>query len=170
VALNKKITELSLLTAVGIIFFTVETVLPNPVPFFRLGLANIVTIIVIKRWGVMNAVLVLFLRIILGSLVTGKIFTPLFIMSVAGGSASLVIMFLLIKYFPEKVSLVGVSVAGASVHNIVQLYIANCLFIKSVYIISILPVFLFTSVFSGALVGILTIYSLRIIGQKIKNY
>lgn len=53
----KKMTVLSLYTAVALILFVVESVIPMPVPlpFVKLGLANIITLIVLVCYSPKDA-------------------------------------------------------------------------------------------------------------------
>jgi len=161
--LTKKTTELAVLTAISTIIFTIESLIPSPVPMIRIGLANVITLIVLQSWGVSEALTVMILRIFLGSLLTGRLFSPLFVMSITGGIASTFVMAILIKYFQKSVSLVGASIAGAAVHNIVQIYTANLLFIKNIGTTSILPLFIFSSIITGTVVGLSAIYSLKVV-------
>jgi len=161
--LTKKTTELAVLTAISTIIFTIESLIPSPFPIIRIGLANVITLIVLQSWGMREALTVVIIRILLGSLLTGRLLSPLFVMSITGGIASTLVMTLLIKYFQRSVSLIGTSIAGAAVHNIVQMYTASRLFIKSIEVTSILPLFIFSSIITGAIVGIVAVYSLKII-------
>lgn len=71
----KKMTVLSLYTAVALILFVVESVIPMPVPlpFVKLGLANIITLIVLVCYSPKDAFLVLMLRIFLASVFTDRL-------------------------------------------------------------------------------------------------
>lgn len=81
----KKMTVLSLYTAVALILFVVESVIPMPVPlpFVKLGLANIITLIVLVCYSPKDAFLVLMLRIFLASVFYGQIVYLVY--SIAGG-------------------------------------------------------------------------------------
>ena len=64
----KKMTVLSLYTAVALILFVVESAIPMPVPlpFVKLGLANIITLIVLVCYSPKDAFLVLMLLVVKG--------------------------------------------------------------------------------------------------------
>lgn len=81
----KKMTVLSLYTAVALILFVVESAIPMPVPlpFVKLGLANIITLIVLVCYSPKDAFLVLMLRIFLASVFYGQIVYLVY--SMAGG-------------------------------------------------------------------------------------
>lgn len=78
-------TVLSLYTAAALILFVVESVIPMPVPlpFVKLGLANIITLIVLVCYSPKDAFLVLMLRIFLASVFYGQIVYLVY--SMAGG-------------------------------------------------------------------------------------
>ena len=82
---TKKLTKLALLTAVALMLFTVEAQLPPPLPIpgVKLGLANIVTVYVLFRFGARDALAVLLARVLLGSIFAGAAITLLF--SLGGG-------------------------------------------------------------------------------------
>jgi len=81
----KKITLLSLYTALALIIFTVESALPalTPLPFIKLGLANVVTLIVLVLYSWKDALIVLFLRIFLASVFAGQMVYMIY--SLCGG-------------------------------------------------------------------------------------
>ena len=63
----RKLTVLSLMTALSLMIFFVESLLPSPVPIpgIKLGLSNIVTLILLNRYGARDALPVLLCRILL---------------------------------------------------------------------------------------------------------
>ena len=71
---NKKLTVLSLLTAVALIIFIVEAQIPAlvPIPGVKLGLANIITIFTVWVIGPRDAIAVLLARIFLGAVLDRK--------------------------------------------------------------------------------------------------
>ena len=68
-----KLTELALLTASALILYVVELQLPVlvPIPGAKLGLANIVTVYAVYRYRPGEVLLVVLVRIFLGSLFGG---------------------------------------------------------------------------------------------------
>ena len=83
--LVKKITLLSLYTALALIIFIVESALPAlaPLPFIKLGLANVVTLIVLVLYSPKDAFIVFILRIVLASVFAGQIVYMIY--SLCGG-------------------------------------------------------------------------------------
>ena len=120
---TRKITLLSLCVSVAMILSYVEFLLPpiwSAVPGIKLGLANIMIIFVLFRFGSADAALVSVLRLVLSSLLFGSVMT--FAYSAAGAILSLSVMVILKKcgFF----STVGVSIGGGVFHNLGQVLMA----------------------------------------------
>ena len=139
------------------ILFTLESYVPSPVPWIRLGLANIVSILALKWWGMKEAMLILLLRVVLGSLLAGKFLQPVFIISLSGGIAATITMGMLIRLEKKVFSLIGVSILGALSKNIVQMLVAYFLYIRQIEILTLLPLFLFSSLITGFIIGFFAI-------------
>ncbi len=75
----KKLTLLSMLSAIALTIFMVEAQIPPllPIPGIKLGLANIVTVFAVFALGPKEAAAVLFIRIFLGAVFAGN-FTTIF--------------------------------------------------------------------------------------------
>jgi heptaprenyl diphosphate synthase len=151
-ASTRHLVLLSMLSACGLIFFVFESFLPL-LPWLRPGLGNVATVLALMIFGFGDAVKVTLLRIILGALVLGRLFTPVFLFALSGGIASVLIMALVIRYTKQVFGPVGISVLGAVAHNMVQLFVAYLLFVKSMEIFIFIPVFLAAGVITGAAVG-----------------
>ena len=75
--------------ALAVALSLVDASLPTPLPGLKPGLANIVTLVVLMRFGMGAAVSVSLLRLVATGLVLGSLFTPGFFLSLAGGISSL---------------------------------------------------------------------------------
>ncbi|MBA7584170.1 hypothetical protein ES708_26123 [subsurface metagenome] len=146
---------LSMLASCGLILFVFESFLPV-LPWFRPGLGNIATILALMFFGFGDALKVTLLRVFLGALVLGRLFSPIFIFALFGGIASTLVMALAMKRTGNVFSPVGISVLGAFVHNIVQLYLAYLLFVKSTEIFIFIPVFTIAAVVTGIITGLIS--------------
>ncbi len=82
---TKKLTELSLLTAVALIIFVVELQIPNPIPIpgAKLGLANIISVYAVYQYRAREVFLIVVVRILLGAFFSGNMMALLY--SLAGG-------------------------------------------------------------------------------------
>ena len=119
-----------------------------PLPGVKLGLANIVTLIALYLLGAKSAFAILILRCVLGAVFGGGITGLLF--SLTGGMLSMSVM-ALCKNAPI-LSVYGISILGAAVHNIGQILAAMVL-MNSVYIGMYLPYLLVVALFTGFATG-----------------
>ncbi|HMV16600.1 MAG TPA: Gx transporter family protein [Zoogloea sp.] len=78
--------------AAAIVLTVAEAAIPLPLPGVKPGLANIITLVVLARWGWRDAAWVAILRILAGSLLLGQFLAPGFFLSLAGGLASLAVL------------------------------------------------------------------------------
>jgi heptaprenyl diphosphate synthase len=149
---TKKLVILAILISQALILSIVESWIPMPfpVPGVKLGLANIVTMIVIAFFGLGEAVTVVFLRTLLASFFGGG--PTIFLFSLSGGLLSAMVMFFLYKKMSKVMSIIGISIAGAVAHNIGQITVAMIL-MKDASVLAYLPVLLVSSVITGIFVG-----------------
>ena len=78
--------------AAAIVLTVAEAAIPLPLPGIKPGLANIVTLVVLARWGWREAVWVSLLRVLAGSLLLGQFLAPGFFLSLSGALASLLVL------------------------------------------------------------------------------
>lgn len=144
---------LGVLTAAAIVIAILESFIPSVgIPGVKLGLANIVILIILYELGIWEAITVNLLRVLVVSLVRGTFLSMGFLMSLTGCVLSLGIMilfYLLIKKF----SIIGVSVIGSVFHVTGQILIAM-IFLGSAYIFLYLPVIAISAIITGVFVGI----------------
>jgi heptaprenyl diphosphate synthase len=157
----KTIIEISLMVSLGIILQIIEAPLPRPLPWAKIGLANVITLISLLTFSLREAVFISIIRITLVSILLGSIFNPGFFLSLSGGLMSTFVMGLVLFVFPKRFSLIGVSLIGALVHNLTQLSVAYMLFYKQLNIsfnnvLYFLPLMLIWSLPTGFIVGYLT--------------
>ena len=69
-----------------------EAAIPSPLPGVKPGLANIVTLIVLARYGWRAAAWVSLLRVVAGSLLMGNFLAPGFFLSLSGALCSLAVL------------------------------------------------------------------------------
>ena len=144
---------LGVLTAAAIVIAILESFIPSVgIPGVKLGLANIVILIILYELGIWEAAVVNLLRVLVVSLVRGTFLSMGFLMSLTGCVFSLGIMilfYLLIKKF----SIIGVSVIGSIFHVTGQILIAM-IFLGSAYIFLYLPIIAISAIITGVFVGI----------------
>ena len=150
----RRLVVVSMLAAGGLVLFVFESFFPV-LPWFRPGFGNIATILALMFFGFGDAFKVTVLRIVLGALVIGRLFTPLFVFAAAGGLVSVLAMALVMRS-TRAFGPVGVSVIGAVAHNLVQVYVAYLLFVRSGELLIFIPVFVATGVATGILTGLVS--------------
>lgn len=137
--------------ALALIFSYVETLIPIyfGIPGIKLGLANLLVVIVLYKRNATEALLLSIVRIVLA----GFMFTNLFsiVYSLAGGILSLAVM----KFLKERgiFSVMGVSIAGGVMHNMGQLLVAM-LVVETYRVGYYFPVLLIAGMLTGLLIGV----------------
>ncbi len=149
---NKNVV-LGFMVAVAIVLQVLESFIPVPLPIpgGKIGLANIVALIVLIKFGAKEAVVVTLLRAILGSFIHGGFVTMIY--SVAGALFSVVTAIWLYKN--SKFTIIGIGVMSALVHNLAQVIVA-ILLMNNIYIVTYYPILMLVSVPCGALTGYVT--------------
>ncbi len=149
----KKMVFLSLLVALGVAVGFVETMipLPIPVPGARLGLSNVVVLTSLLVFGKKEGFLVAALKSVLLMLVTGNVMS--FFYSFTGSIFSCLAMIGAISWLRPKISSIGVSLIGASFHNLGQVSVAAVI-ISNWRIFAYLPLLLLLGIFTGFFVGL----------------
>ena len=154
--------QLSSLVALGLILFLFEALLPHPLPWVKLGLSNIISLLTLYIFGLRATLVVVFSRVTLGSLILGTLLNPTFLFALCGGTASALVMGLVKQGFSNHLSVIGISILGALAHNLAQLFLAYLLFVKRVEILYLMPIMLFSSVISGFVIGLIAHFLLEI--------
>ena len=156
----KKVALYGILTGLALIFGYIESLfsLSFIAPGIKLGLANSVALLLLCFREFKGALLVNITRILLSALLFSTPFSLVF--SLTAGIMSVVIMKLLSGI--KSVSPIGFSIAGAAVHNLVQLTVASIIFGRAVWYY--LPFLLVSALISGGIIGALSL----IIFKRIK--
>lgn len=149
--MKKKVAFLGVFLALALIFSYIETWIPNVfgVPGIKLGLANIVIIILLFRFGTKEAYGISVARVILAGFLFGNLASILY--GLAGAMLSLTVMLLLKK--TGKFKVITVSAVGGICHNVGQLIVA-ILVLENYRISYYLPVLLISGLVTGILIGI----------------
>jgi len=152
----KMIVILGLLISIGLVLHVVESLLPLSffVPGAKIGLANIASLLGLIIFGFKAGLLILFSRIVAGSLLGGTFLSFNFFMSLSGGTASFILMSIIYLVFNNYFSLIGVSVMGAVFHNIGQILTASFI-ISNLGLVYYLPYLTLLAIPSGIGIGLI---------------
>lgn len=149
----QKMALLGVLTAAAIVIAILESFIPSVgIPGVKLGLANIVILIILYELGILEAVIVNLLRVLVVSFVRGTFLSMGFLMSLTGAVMSLGIM-ILFYVLIKKFSIIGVSVIGSIFHVAGQILI-SMIYLGTAYIVLYLPVIAISAIITGVFVGI----------------
>lgn len=110
----------------GLTFFcaSLELLIPKPVPFFRLGLANAVIMLAVDVLGFKSFLLLLLLKTFGQAVLSGTLLSYVFLFSIAGTYSAGLAMYGIKKICGSHISYVGISCMGAFFSNLAQLLIA----------------------------------------------
>ncbi|MBE6024871.1 MAG: Gx transporter family protein [Cellulosilyticum sp.] len=149
---------LSLLVTMALVLSLIERTIPVPfmTPGAKLGLANLVTVLALysvpkKRDIAMIIIARLFLTSIFGGSISGLIYGSM------GALLSFLIMIWIKETLKDKVSIIGVSAAGAVFHNIGQVIVSMCI-VQNIGVVLYLPFLSIAGIVTGVFVGIAANY------------
>ncbi len=151
---TRKLAQMSMFTALAIVLHVLELSIPNPLPWLRLGLANIIILTILVLYGLWEGLTVNVFRIVLGGFITGTLFGPAFWLGISGGLVSTLAMWLAYVIAGRYMSPVGLSLVGSYTHTLTQLGVAYFLLIQHRGLFLLLPFFLTAALFSGFITGI----------------
>lgn len=155
-----KMAALAVLLACAIVLQLLEPQLPLPVLGVRLGLANIIGIIALKKYGWKSMVGINLLRVLLSSLLRGTIMGVGFWLSLSGTLLSTISVIIANRF--TKLSMAGLGILSSAVHCLGQM-LAVCAIWSSFYLIGYLPVMWLLSIPTGFLTGWLASRVLKLI-------
>jgi len=120
--------RLALLGSLCFFLSAIEYLIPKPLPFMRIGLANMPLLLALDIIGPGDFFLLALLKILGQGLIGGMIFSHVFLFSVAGTLSSALVMFALRRLPGKKLlGFAGLGCAGAMASNCAQLFLARYL-------------------------------------------
>ena len=137
-----------------------EAAVPSPLPGVKPGLANIVTLIVLARYGWRAAAWVSLLRVVAGSLLMGNFLAPGFFLSLSGALCSLLVLGLA-RHLPQRwFGAVTHSILAAFAHIAGQLGVVYLWLIPHAGIAYLVPVFAGAALVFGTVNGLVAAHFL----------
>ena len=144
--MKNKVAVFGVFTSLALILSYVELLIPINfgIPGMKLGLANLLVVILLYKGCPRDALLLSVIRILLSGLIFGNMFSIFY---------SLAVMVFLKK--TGQFTVAGISIGGGASHNVGQLLVA--MFVVQTYQVGYyLPVLLIAGVITGAVIGILS--------------
>lgn len=159
----KQVAYYGLFASLAILMGYVEMLIPIPllVPGMKLGLANVIVVIVMYFMDARAAFFISLVRVLLSGLLFAGFAGLLY--SLAGALFSFGVMTLLKK--TDKFSIIGVSVAGGVFHNIGQILVA-ALVVENIKLMYYLPFLLFFGVATGIMIGLVARMTLGYLNRR----
>lgn len=151
--MKTKTAYLGVFAALAIIFGYVESLIPFHIgiPGVKLGLANIITVVMLYKMGTKEAGIITVIRVVVVGFLFSNVFSIIY--SLAGCFLSLFSMHFLKK--KDYFSIYGISMAGGVAHNIGQIAMA-AMIMETESIWYYMPVLLISGVITGFIIGIVS--------------
>ncbi len=149
------IVRLALWTAVAAVLGGLEQFIPQPLPWAKLGIANLAAVLVLYGFGWRAALLVNVLRVIAVALFLGTWATPVFVLSLGGAITAVPAMAFVRAVGKTHVSVISVSASGAFVHMLTQFALASVLIARHSGLFIFAGPSLIMAIISGTLLGLI---------------
>lgn len=150
---TRRMVTLALMVALSVGLHYLESLIPEllPIPGFRLGLANIITLFVLYYYGGLSYLFVTACKVLLVALISTGFGVPFF-MSLCGSTFSAIVSLSL--YYLVKPSIYSLSPAAAIAHTLGQLLV-YALFFDTFFIFSYFVILGPLSLLSGVIMALL---------------
>lgn len=158
---TRRLTTIAFLGAVGIALFVLESYIPMPLPFLKIGLANISSVIALILLDTTGMLAVVLLRVVVGSLFIGTFMSPAFVLAISAGVGSAIAMAVVKTLAKNLFSALGLSLIGSVTHVVIQLLIVRFVYVQHAAVLQLMPLLLLTAFIGGAVVGWM---SIRLLG------
>jgi heptaprenyl diphosphate synthase len=147
--------QVARMAAVALGLTLLENAIPSPLPGVKPGLANIVTLIVLARYGWRIAAWVSLLRVVAGSLLFGNFLAPGFFLSLSGALLSLLVL-AAARHLPKRwFGPVSHSIYAAFAHIAGQMAVVYLWLIPHAGIAYLIPIFAAAALMFGTVNGLI---------------
>lgn len=161
----RRVAMLSVLCAMGLITFMIESLFPPLfLPGAKMGLSNIFSMLTVFLLGVPDAIVLVAVRTVLGSMFTGNMSTLIY--SLTAGLVSVLATSAMVEFLYPKISVIAVSVVAAVLHNLTQ-NVVFCLVSNTPEMFAYMPWLALLGVVAGIIVGFAVWFILRAVPLKI---
>ncbi|MDR2542715.1 MAG: Gx transporter family protein [Treponema sp.] len=150
---NAQRKNLAMMGAFCLFLSAIEYMIPKPLPFLRIGLANLPLMLALDILKLRVFFTLVCLKILGQALITGTLFSYIFLFSMTGTLLSAFLMFALRLIFGKRLTFIGIGTAGAFVSNVSQLSLAY-VFVFGENIHYITPPFLAAGLVTGIVLGV----------------
>lgn len=160
--LTKKLTLTGLFLALALIVSVIESMLPPIIPalpYAKIGFGNIILLMSFLIIGIWEGYIILILRCVFTAIFAGNF--SMLLWSLPAGIVAYSIMIALSK--TRVFSITGISIAGAMIHNLVQMLIGAI--IVGTSILAYLPYMILAGGLAGFVTGLIAYFTMKIIDK-----
>jgi heptaprenyl diphosphate synthase len=142
------------LAAAAVGLSLMDAAIPMPLPGVKPGLANIVVLLVLARYGWRSAAWVSGLRVVASSLLLGQLFAPGFFLSLAGAVCSLAAL-AGVRFLPRRgFGFVSWSLVASFAHIAGQVLLARFWLVPHDGVFRLVPLFALAALVFGVINGL----------------
>ena len=159
--MKKNVAYLGVFLALALVFSYIESLMPIAVavPGVKIGIANIVIVLVLYLFGHKDALLVSILRVILAGFLFGNMFAIIY--GLCGALLSLAVMIIIRK--TKQFHVISVSAAGGIAHNLGQVIVASRV-VQNYSVMNYFAALIIAGTFTGIVIGIISNIMIKRIG------
>ena len=152
---------IAFLSALCLFLSAIENAIPKPLPFLRLGLANLPVILALYLLPRRKVLLLVLFKILAQGVISGTLLSYIFLFSAGGSFSSALAMMVIYALFGNKtnerklfsVSAVGISLFGSLASTFAQLILAR-FFLFGANVKYIAPILLVSGLVTGFALGL----------------
>jgi heptaprenyl diphosphate synthase len=148
----------------SLVLFVFESFIPRPLPWLKLGLANIMVVSSFAFFSPVETFKLVLYRVLIGAIFLGTIGSPGFLLSLGGGILAWSMMIVLYSFVTRNP--ITISIHGGVFHYIGQILIAYFLFLKNDIVFYLLPYLLISGMVSGLLIGLMAAKFISLLEQR----
>ncbi|MCL2381415.1 MAG: Gx transporter family protein [Treponema sp.] len=115
---------LALLGAFCMFLSTIEFMIPKPMPFMRIGIANLPLMLALDIFPFPAFLVLVGIKVVGQALITGTMFSYIFLFSLAGTGLAALSMYAVRRLLGDRVSFIGIGALGAMMSTIAQMALA----------------------------------------------
>ena len=147
--------KIAFFSALCMFLSMIEYAIPKPLPFMRLGIANMGIMLALYVLPIRQVLLLTLIKVLLQALISGTFFSYIFLFSFLGSFSSVFAMLLCKNIFKSKISFLGICLSGALANNLCQILLSYLIIFRS-STSYIAPILLISGFFSSLILGLFT--------------
>lgn len=147
--------KIAFFSALCMFLSMIEYAIPKPLPFMRLGIANMGIMLALYVLPIRQVLLLTLIKVLLQALISGTFFSYIFLFSFLGSFSSVFAMLLCKDIFKSKISFLGICLSGALANNLCQILLSYLIIFRS-STSYIAPILLISGFISSLILGLFT--------------